>query len=73
MYNPPDFTHSRGKISGLTSGGRISGEFLPLMSIGARVVRYSAAFAGFSFAADTMKSEIRGTISERKREPLKTP
>ena len=36
---------------------------------------YSAANAneGFSFAADIMKSEIRGTISERKRDPLNTP
>jgi len=37
--------------------------------------RYSAAKAreGFTLAADIMKSEIRGTISERKREPLNTP
>jgi hypothetical protein len=36
---------------------------------------YSAAAAndGFGFAADIMKSEIRGTISDLKREPLKTP
>jgi hypothetical protein len=36
---------------------------------------YSAAAAkdGFMFAADTMKSEIRGTISDLKREPLNTP
>ena len=36
---------------------------------------YSAAAAkdGFTFAADTMKSEIRGTISDLKREPLNTP
>ena len=36
---------------------------------------YSAAAAneGFTLADDTMKSEIRGTISDLKREPLKTP
>jgi len=36
---------------------------------------YSAAAAndGLMFADDTMKSEIRGTISDLKREPLNTP
>jgi hypothetical protein len=36
---------------------------------------YSAAVAnvGFGFAADNMKSEMRGTISDLKREPLNTP
>ena len=36
---------------------------------------YSAASASidFGFAADIMKSLMRGTISERKREPLNTP
>ena len=36
---------------------------------------YSAAAASesFGFAADIMKSEMRGTISDLKREPLKTP
>jgi hypothetical protein len=36
---------------------------------------YSAAATKESrvLAAETMKSEIRGTISERKREPLNTP
>ena len=39
------------------------------------VAIYSAAAAndGFMFADDTMKSEIRGTISDLKREPLNTP
>ena len=39
------------------------------------VVGYSAAAAsdGFTFAADNMKSEMRGTISDLKREPLNTP
>ena len=35
---------------------------------------YSAATsASLAWAADRMKSEIRGTISDRKREPLNTP
>src|ERR1700736_1958356 len=36
---------------------------------------YSAAKASsdFGFPADIMKSLMRGTISERKREPLNTP
>jgi hypothetical protein len=36
---------------------------------------YSAAAGneGFAFAADTMKSEMRGTISDLKRDPLNTP
>ena len=36
---------------------------------------YSAAATntGFLFAADNMKSEMRGTISDLKREPLNTP
>jgi hypothetical protein len=44
--------------------------------------RYSAARTNvglvlaadtFGFAADIMKSEMRGTISERNRDPLNTP
>ncbi|MEA2941999.1 MAG: hypothetical protein QOD09_2528 [Bradyrhizobium sp.] len=37
--------------------------------------RYSAAATSDSFtlAADSMKSEMRGTISDLNREPLKTP
>jgi hypothetical protein len=40
-----------------------------------RIGVYSAAATnfGFTFAADMMKSEMRGTISDLKREPLKTP
>ena len=36
---------------------------------------YSAAAtnAGFLLATESMKSEMRGTISDLKREPLKTP
>jgi hypothetical protein len=40
-----------------------------------QIAAYSAAKTneGFTFAADIMKSEMRGTISDLKREPLKTP
>jgi hypothetical protein len=40
-----------------------------------RIGAYSAAAPreAFAFADDTMKSEMRGTISDLKREPLKTP
>ena len=34
---------------------------------------FTATSDGFRFAADTMKSQMRGTISDLKREPLKTP
>ena len=40
-----------------------------------RILRYSAARlkTDFGFAADIMKSLMRGTISDLKREPLNTP
>ena len=40
-----------------------------------KIGAYSAATTseGFAFADDIMKSEMRGTISDLKREPLKTP
>ena len=34
---------------------------------------FTATNVGFRFAADIMKSQMRGTISDLKREPLKTP
>ena len=34
---------------------------------------FTATSAGLVFAADAMKSLMRGTISDLKREPLKTP
>ena len=39
------------------------------------IAAYSAASASsdFGFDYDIMKSLMRGTISERKRDPLKTP
>jgi hypothetical protein len=41
----------------------------------ARTTLYSAAAAieAFGFAAEIMKSEMRGTISDLNREPLNTP
>ena len=43
--------------------------------INRKIGAYSAAATreGFGFADDMMKSEMRGTISDLKREPLKTP
>ena len=38
-----------------------------------RIYSAAAANAGFAFADDTMKSEMRGTISDLKRDPLNTP
>ena len=34
---------------------------------------FTATNVGFRFAADIMKSQMRGTISDLNREPLKTP
>ena len=69
-------------FSGLSDGARIKPSFLsgirPILD-SAMVLpgRYSAAAAsasfGFALAAESMKSEMRGTISDLKREPLKTP
>ena len=38
-----------------------------------RIYSAAAANAGFAVADDTMKSEMRGTISDLKRDPLNTP
>jgi hypothetical protein len=38
-----------------------------------RVYSAASASSDFGLAADIMKSLMRGTISERKREPLNTP
>ena len=48
---------------------------LASMSFDRRLFRRSRrdANVGLRFAADSMKSEMRGTISDLKREPLKTP
>jgi len=67
-----------GPIQGVTGGIESSGYFDPRRSMSLKIVlsgAYSAAAAnvGFMFAEDTMKSEIRGTISDLKREPLNTP
>ena len=66
-----------GPIQGLTGPSnrhRISRDTLIRIEI-TEISAYSAAVAnlGFGFAADIMKSEIRGTISDLKREPLNTP
>jgi hypothetical protein len=71
----PDFF---GLIQGVTGGIESSGYFDPECAIPRKIIlfgAYSAAAAnvGFKFADDTMKSEMRGTISDLKREPLNTP
>ena len=38
-----------------------------------RIYSAAATNAGFAVADDTMKSEMRGTISDLKRDPLNTP
>jgi hypothetical protein len=38
-----------------------------------RIYSAAAANAGLTFADDAMKSEMRGTISDLKRDPLNTP
>jgi hypothetical protein len=39
----------------------------------AEIEAFTETSEGFTFAADIMKSQMRGTISDLKREPLKTP
>ena len=75
MAEIPDFF---GLIQGVTGGIESAGNFDPGYSIPRNnrlFGAYSAAAAkvGFKFADDTMKSEMRGTISDLKREPLNTP
>ena len=56
--------------------GPFPGLFTPKTASQVLQIRlYSAASASsdFGFADDIMKSLMRGTISERKREPLNTP
>ena len=60
--------------------GRFIGLFEPVFAPGVRLggagsAAYSAASASsdFGFPADIMKSLMRGTISERNRDPLNTP
>ena len=42
-------------------------------SAAAANVAFTATNDGLAFAADMMKSEMRGTISDLNRDPLKTP
>jgi len=62
VNSPCESTRHLGRESRIRAG---------IVKIGA----YSAAAANehFALAADIMKSEIRGTISDLNREPLKTP
>jgi hypothetical protein len=63
------------RVTGSRFGAGISLRTVGRASYFIGIGGYSAAAANesFGFAADIMKSEIRGTISDLKREPLKTP
>ena len=73
----PTGTASKGLRHDSFFGGAGNPDFLGSIQgvTGPRESPYSAAAAneGFALADDTMKSEIRGTISDLKREPLNTP
>ena len=55
--------------------GRFNATFALLAWLYRPKAAYSAASASldFGFAAEIMKSVMRGMVSERKREPLNTP
>ena len=59
------------RLTGRRNSARIRAERTDIFADG----DYSAAIANldFGFAAEIMKSLMRGMISERKREPLNTP
>jgi hypothetical protein len=67
-----------GGFRGLADG-RFGLRFGPQTAIRSRfysaadIEGFTATSDGFRFAADIMKSQMRGTISDLKREPLKTP
>ena len=61
-------------MTGITRANPESGRRIWVSAIKRSKTTYSAATkACFVWAEDFMKSEILGTISDRKREPLKTP
>jgi hypothetical protein len=71
----PDF---RGQFRGLTAQpnrrlNRASRGNEASACLKSRIYSAAAANAGFAVADDTMKSEMRGTISDLKRDPLNTP
>jgi hypothetical protein len=63
----PDFCRVIQGVTGVLESARFAMRTIP------RVYSAAAAKAGFKLAADSMKSEMRGTISDLKREPLNTP
>ena len=75
----PDFLRPIQRVTGLIESGRYRAAERSKLRRHQPIEIYSAAAAkdgfrdGFRFAADIMKSEIRGTISDLKREPLNTP
>ena len=78
FFRGPQNRAFRGSIQGVTPPSRIKPDSPSDRRIrieSRQIAGYSAAKTneGFTFAADIMKSEMRGTISDLKREPLKTP
>jgi hypothetical protein len=67
----PDFRPAGGVNSPAFS--RVFGPGNPLAQAPPRAYSAASASNDFGFADDIMKSLMRGTISERKREPLNTP
>jgi hypothetical protein len=51
----------------------IANRRLHIEIVGSAFYSAAATSAGFLLADDIMKSEMRGTISDLKRDPLKTP
>jgi hypothetical protein len=64
----------RGRPAGALNIAEFRG-FAQILRLIRAKARYSAATASkdLGFAAETMKSEMRGTISDLNREPLNTP
>ena len=82
LFQRPEIWISPGQFRGLPASSNQADISIPDHRCRVRnhpIDVYSAAAAkdgfkdGFMFAADIMKSEIRGTISDLKREPLNTP
>jgi len=61
-------------LAGTGRANRKSAREIWIFALSGTKTGYSAAAkVGLLWAEDRMKSAIRGTISDRKREPLKTP
>jgi hypothetical protein len=63
------------RVIGATESARYHRDFAVMQpkTMKLRIYSAAAANAGLTFADDAMKSEMRGTISDLKRDPLNTP